>query len=465
MVSLRRVPLLFSWAFSVAGLAHAQDLPAPEPPAPEAVAPAAEPPDGPGEPGEPGEPESAPPNPAGPPPEPNPGASGAPGHPPHRSTPVEPKRTKKNKGKPRGFIDLFGRERRPEDRFGHLQPTGRVFLRAALARHYESVIDSAGATRQARIDSLDLSVPSARAGLVYDAPVPWLRANVELELTGKPKLTDAWLRAKLPYFTAKVGQFKLPFSALEMESSWSLPTARRGLLHDAVVDELQVAGRRPGVTVEAHGRGKIRPSLSLGAFQASVLVDDDPDQRERDLLKNASLYSQSFVARAELKLHDTVLALGYEDRIGTPALLTTKHYSTGGADVTLDTHLRGLGLRVWAEGMLGASWLENWYKPPDGRDTLFWATRLVSAVRFGGQRRLEFYVEPYGMLGLLDPDTEVLNDLLAEQVLGVNVGLWKLARVGIELELAHVERNFPQTYYLGDDPDRVALVVHAGAEF
>jgi hypothetical protein len=69
------------------------------------------------------------------------------------------------------------------------------------------------------------------------------------------------------------------------------------------------------------------------------------------------------------------------------------------------------------------------------------------------------------MLGLLDPDTEVLNDLLAEEVLGVNVGLWKLARVGLELEIEHVERNFPQTYYLGDDPDRVALVVQAGAEF
>jgi hypothetical protein len=381
--------------------------------------------------------------------------------------PKEKEKGKRKRGGKRKsvFDELFGRRAAREETFGHVQPTGRVFVRTTLARHYEPVIDATGATRQARVDSLDLSIPSARAGLVYDAPVSWLRANVELELTGRPHLTDAWLRARFPYFTAKAGQFKLPFSAIEAESAWTLPTARRGLLHDALVDELQVAGRRPGVTVEAHARGKIRPSLTLGAFQASVLVDDDPDQRDRDLLKNASLYSQSFVARAELALYDVVLALGYEDRIGTPALLTTKHYSTGGADVTLDTTIRGVGLRVWGEGMLGASWLENWYKPPDGRDTLFWALRLVTAVRFGGQRRREFYVEPYGMLGLLDPDTEVLSDLLAEEVLGVNVGLWKLARVGLELEIEHVERNFPQTYYLGDDPDRVALVVQAGAEF
>jgi len=37
--------------------------------------------------------------------------------------------------------------------------------------------------------------------------------------------------------------------------------------------------------------------------------------------------------------------------------------------------------------------------------------------------------------------------------------------VGLEVEVERVERNFPQTYYLGDDPDRVALVLQAGAQF
>ena len=69
------------------------------------------------------------------------------------------------------------------------------------------------------------------------------------------------------------------------------------------------------------------------------------------------------------------------------------------------------------------------------------------------------------MFGLLDPDKEVSQDLLSEEVLGVNVGLWKVARVGLEAELQRVERNFPQTYYLGDDPDRVALVLQAGAQY
>ena len=196
-----------------------------------------------------------------------------------------------------------------------------------------------------------------------------------------------------------------------------------------------------------------------------MLVDDDPDKRKVSLLAEQSTASQALVARAELQAYDFVFGLDYESRIGTPALLSTKRYATGGADVTLDTEVGGLGVRVWAEGMVGASWLENWYKPPDKEDATFWAARLVSAVRFGGEHKGEYYVEPYGMLGLLDPDDQVSEDFASEEVVGVNVGLWKLVRLGIQAELEHVERNFPQTYYLGNDPDRIAVVLQAGADF
>ena len=382
-------------------------------------------------------------------------------------------KNKKNKKNKKKKPLLFGGDaaeaapgaRKAKSPFGRLEPTGRIFARFAYSSHHTTVIDPAGAAHDERVDSLDFSIPSARAGLYYHAPVDWLTANVELELTKKPELKDAWLRGKWKYVTAKAGQFKMPFSALEMESIWTLPLADRGLIHTALVKELQVAGRRPGFALEAHGRGKVKPSLTIGAFQGSVLTDDDPDKRKVELLSQQGLSSQSFVARAELKIRDLVLGAEYENRLGTPALLVTKYYQTGGADLTLDTELGRAGLRVWLEGILGSSWLENWYKPPDGRDTLFVAGRLVTAVRLLGRHKGELYVEPYGMFGLLDPDNEVSQDLLSEEVLGVNVGLWKVARLGLEAEVQRVERNFPQTYYLGDDPDRVALVLQAGAQF
>ncbi len=350
-------------------------------------------------------------------------------------------------------------------RFGHLQPKGRLFVSAALERHSVSVVNPAGATQQENVDSFDVSIRSARAGLFYQAPVNWLTAEVELEFTDDPELKDAWLKGRWEHLGAKVGQFKLPFSAIEMDSSFTLPLADRGLLLDLLVDELQIAGRRPGLAVEVRGSGKVRPSLTLGTFQGSVLVSDDPDDRDVDLLDKQGLSSQSFAARGELKVADFVFGAAYEHRIGSPALLVTKYYPTAGADMLLDMKLGRAGLRIWFEGMVGSSWLENWYKPPDGRDATFLAARLLTAVRFGGLRKGQLYVEPYGMLGILDPDNDVLEDIASEEVLGVNVGLWKLARVGLEAEVEHVQRNFPQTYYLGDDPDRVALVLQAGAEF
>jgi len=405
---------------------------------------------------------------AAPPPPP---ADAAP--PPAVTTPPPPASPKPHKKKrkqeqrrrafERPFLGFLPLPKPPK--LGHVEAQGRVFVRGELERHYVAVVDPVGATRVQKVNALDLSIPTARAGLLYQAPVRWLSANVELELTGKPELKDAWLKGHFRYLTAKAGQFKMPFSTLEMESVWSLPTASRGLLHDVLVHELQVGGRRPGVALEVHSRGPIRPSLTLGTFQGSVLVDDDPDTRKVSLLAEQSTASQSLVARAELQVQDLVFGLDYESRMGTPALLSTKRYATGGADMTLDTDVGGLGVRIWLEGMVGASWLENWYKPPDGRDATFWAGRLVSAVRSGGQQRGDYYVEPYGMLGLFDPDAGVSQDIASEEVVGVNVGLWKLARVGLQAELEHVERNFPQTYYLGDDPDRLAVVLQAGAQF
>jgi hypothetical protein len=352
-----------------------------------------------------------------------------------------------------------------EGRFGRLQPTGRVFVRASLERHHEAVIDDVGATHVEPVDSFDLSIPSARVGLYYHAPVKWLTADVEVELTHKPELKDAWLRGRFRHATVQAGQFKMPFSVIEMESIWKLPLASRGLLHTALVKELQVAGRRPGFALELRGRGKVRPSLTLGGFQGSVLVDDDPDKRDVDLLSRQSLSSQSWVARAELKAYDFVFGAEYEDRLGTPELLVTKYYQTGGADMTLDTELGRTGLRIWVEGIVGQSWLENRYKPPDGRDAVFVAGRLITALRFLARKKGDFYIEPYGMLGVLDPDTEVSADFAVEEVLGVNVGLWRLVRLGLEGQVDRLQRNFPQTYYFGDDPDRTALMLQAGAEF
>ena len=348
---------------------------------------------------------------------------------------------------------------------GRLEVHGRLFARAAFSRHYVVDTQPNGASHENHVDALDVGIPTARMELYYRAPVRWLSADVELELADKPELKDAWIRAKNKHFFAKIGQYKSPFSAIELESRFALPTADRGVLHDLIVDELQIAGRRPGFSFGARTRGPVDLGLVLGAFQGSVLTKNEADDRDVDLLSEESLRAQSLFARVELGVGDVTFGLGYEHRVGTPEVLYIEHYPTFGADATLDTRVLGRGLRIWVEGMAGASWYEHSRKPTDDKNAVFSAGRLVVAPRIGGLHKYAPYLEPYGMVGLFDPDTEVAEDLVYEESLGVNAGFWRLARLGLEFQLSHFERNFPAAYGLGKNPDQLAVLLQAGAEF
>lgn len=382
---------------------------------------------------------------------------------PADTTRASAKKRKAKRPRPRGLFGALGARARGE--FGEVEIGGRIFARAALSRHYESISFDNGTLGERRIDALDFTIPTARVDLRYRAPVRWLSADVEFELADQPELKDAWVRARGRHFGAKLGQFKAPFSAIEMESRFDLPVAERGFLHDVLTKQLQVAGRRPGVTVSAEAGGELRPSLTLGAFQGSVLVDRQADDLDHEPLFEQTLDAQSLFARVQLRAGDFQFGAGYEHRVGTPVPFTVAHYPTAGVDVTLDTHAHGRGLRIWLEGIVGSSWFEHSRKPIDDEDATFTAVRAIVAPRLGGADQHRFYVEPYGMLGVLDPDVGVVSDLAVEQALGVNVGLYRLARIGLEFQHRKVERNFPQSYTLGRNPERLAALVQAAAEF
>lgn len=350
-------------------------------------------------------------------------------------------------------------------KLGDVDVGGRAFARAALVKRHEAFFDGAGVERDRTRSSFDVTVPSARLEARYRAPVRIVSAKLELELTGKPELKDAWVRARGKHFGVQVGQFKVPFSAFELTSRWDVPAADRGLLHDILVDTLEVGGRRPGIALSARTGGPDRWSLTLGTFQGSVLVERDGATRKTKPFDEQTLRTQSLAARAELEHGDLTAGIGFEQRVGTPAIMRSERYFTAGADAVLDTEYRGGGLRLWAEGVVGGSFLEHSRKPTDDVDALFASGRLMAAARFGGTRKGARYLEPYGRVSFFDPDTVVAFDMVAEQTLGVNVGFWRIARVGLEGTLTHVERNFPRAYGFGSNPNRQTLLVQAGATF
>ena len=117
------------------------------------------------------------------------------------------------------------------------------------------------------------------------------------------------------------------------------------------------------------------------------------------------------------------------------------------------------------DGFVGASFYEHEDKPVDGEDATFLAGRAVLAYRFGGTEYGQLYLEPYGLFGILDPDLEVTADFAWEAAAGVNFGLWQQARLTLQGEVNEGDRNFPDGYLAGREPDRKAILLQAGVAF
>jgi hypothetical protein len=367
----------------------------------------------------------------------------------------------KKKHKKRDAHNGAGVDGEETGRFGTVELKGRIFVLGELLRTNVTVFDTSGLTTTER-DSFDITVTSVRPALHWQAPQKWLSAVIEVEVTQKPDMRDGYVQAKRKDFMLRAGQFKMPGSAIELASPWALPFVRRGFLHGLLVDGLDNAWRRPGVMLRWRGADFLRPEISAGVFQGFVVVSETPE-RDKDLIVAQSLSAQSLIGRAQIEPVDGIQIGGYyHHRVGTPTILRTARYWTAGADLVVDRTFANGGLRIWLDGIAGASWFEHPSKPPDGQDTTFVAGRSILAWRFGGVEAEQRYLEAFGTFGVLDPDTEVVADLAVEAAVGFNLGLWQRLRITAQGEIWRVGRNFPPGYTVGIDPDRVAALLQVG---
>lgn len=347
---------------------------------------------------------------------------------------------------------------------GSLQIKGRVFALAELSHRRETVVSDTGGLEDRDRDALDLSLASARVGFEYHSPLRWLSLELELEIAGKPEVKDAYLLAGKRLFV-KAGQFKVPASALALESPWTLPIVRRGFAHDLLSDWLDIGGRRPGFAVGYRGKGGLKPRVTLGAFQGTKLSEVVPGDRDVELIDEAALDAQSIAARAELSVFGVDVGAWYEHRAGGPVVGEFEHYETFGLDATVDQTFDTGGLRLWIDGTLGESFYVAADKPGDDSTPLFGMARALIGYRFGGVALGDPYLEPFGHFALLDPDLEVVSDFATEAALGVNAGFWDRGRLTLQAERTSGARNFPAGFLDNQDPDRLSLLLQAGARF
>jgi hypothetical protein len=296
----------------------------------------------------------------------------------------------------------------------------------------------------------DLDEPEDQIALTHDVSSvrlevnyrwrKWLRVVLEAELDGK--IRDAFIRVRRGDLAAQAGNFKPPGSALMLESRWVLPTATRGLLHEVFTTRLQIGGRRPGVQGGWASDAPWQPRVTVGLFQPSVygtepLPDTDPAG------------PGDVVAAARFDVDNGPLELGVfaQTMMASRDLIERHRVWAAGADLVVSSFFCPYGVRAWAELIVGSSPFTI-----SGEDTTMFASgRGIVTFRVGNEEG-RFYVEPYVMAGLLDPDLDYNDDRVMELAAGVDVGAWRILRVALELSVQRVE-NPPANL----DPDLTAL--------
>jgi hypothetical protein len=458
-------------AFVVASLftrnAAGQQVPAPSPPPEVTVSPTAPVPDP--APGAPAPPPPSPPA-AAPEPPPLPPESGVNLETGDETTPLSrPDGDKKGKKKKKDAAanGEAGSNVRSNYGVGEIRLGGWVFARSDLQRLERTTVDSTGLPVTRDLNAFDLSVPSVRFRVDYQSPWSWLNGQIEVDFAGRPDLRDGYVQAKGEHVAFRMGQFKMPVLAMQMESPWVLPLVRRGLIHDLTVDWLDVAGRLPGAMLTLREKfGDVRPKLFLGVFQGRRFIEIEPDgSRDTDLIRERSLSSQKLVARGQVDIGSVEIGAVYEHRLGSPTFSQILRLWTVGADLTVNHVFATGGLRIWVDGLAGASWYELATKPADGEYATFFTTRALVAYRFGGVVAEAPYIEPYVFGGIFDPDVDVTADLAWEATVGVNVGFFGRARVTLQAEMDRAQRNFPTGYMAGISPDRLALIAQVGLAY
>ncbi len=293
--------------------------------------------------------------------------------------------------------------------------------------------------------SNEIAISMARVKLLWREG-KWLRARLQFDVDqlfeeekSRAMLRDAWVELRLNRaLRLRLGQFKRPFSALELRGRSSLEVISRGPANGLLIEDLGFGDRDLGLQISGDfGRSKRQVSYALGAFNGTGRNQPETDGNgAKDIVGRVTARARrwlTFGANASVKLFDTE---------------TVGYYPSWSWMTGVDMTIERKGLFVLVEALYGLNHdrCALAFEPDECRaenDRVgvprAAAVSALVAYRFDLGTSLELALEPVVKGEVLMPDDGLDKALAGQASVGANLHFGKHVRLMVHGDLRRVD--------------------------
>lgn len=256
-----------------------------------------------------------------------------------------------------------------------------------------------------------------RARLAFDLqPMWWLAAQLDADVSKVPMVKDAYVDVGPgELLRVRVGQFKTPYSRIELTSSGRLPLVDRGLVNQELTIAAGFGGRDRGLMV--HGSiASLGYAVAIHNGTATQdEVDDGKDVGARLTYKPA-------------RVLELGVSGGYLLRNARVVGVVPRRFASGGVDLRLRlARLEVVGEALYAQDPLVAN---------DVRKLAGIAYAVVRGPKVSGVS-----IRPVAKVEILDQNVQANRDQARALGLGLNLHFAKALRLMVQAEELWAEAN------------------------